>query len=257
MTIKEYDDIFKALADPTRRQLLDLLYERDGQTLGQLCDHIALSRFGVMKHLQILEEAGLLTTHKEGREKYHYLNPIPIQEVYQRWVTKYSQPWATALTHLKFTLEAETMTSKPVHKMQVYIRTTPQKLWEALTNGQLTVQYYMSSRVESTWEAGAPYRYISPDGSVLIAGEVLENQPPTRLVTTFNALWLPSEQRGETTRVTYEIELQGEVCKLTLLHEGLTPDSPMTLSIHTGWAQITSSLKSLLETGQSLSIPPM
>lgn len=254
----EQDAVFKAIADLHRREVLDLLFRQDGRTLTSICQHLPMmTRFGVMKHLQILEDAGLITTHKEGREKYHYLNPIPIQDVYNRWVSKYAQHWTESLTGLKFALESDAMTSTPIHRMQIYIRTTPEKLWHALTTGQITQQFYMRSRVESTWQVGAPYHYVSPDGSILIAGEVKESQPPTRLVTTFNALFLPEDQRGETTLVTYEIEPVADNCKLTVIHEGLTSDSPMTLGIQKGWVQIISSLKSLLETGIPLDIPPL
>jgi uncharacterized protein YndB with AHSA1/START domain/DNA-binding transcriptional ArsR family regulator len=250
----ETDEVFKALADPHRRTLLDALFQRDGQTLGELCDYLPMTRYGVMKHLQVLEDAGLLTTRKAGREKYHYLNPIPIQEVYDRWVSKYSQPWAQSLTQLKFALESDFMTAKPIHQMQIFIRTSPEKLWTALTDGRLTEQYYMQTRVESTWQPGAPYHYYTRDGGVMIDGVVEKSEPPRRLVTTFNALWMPESERGETTRVTFEIEPVGAACKLTMTHEGLTPDAPLTLGIRTGWAQILSSLKSLLETGEPLEL---
>ena len=101
------DEVFKALADPTRRQLLDALFERDGQTLSELERPLQMSRFGVMKHLGVLEEAGLLTTRKRGREKLHFLNPVPIQAVYERWVSKYAGPWAATLTGLKREIEEE------------------------------------------------------------------------------------------------------------------------------------------------------
>lgn len=250
--------MFKALADSHRRRLLDVLYQQDGRTLTELCDYLPMTRYGVMKHLQVLEEAGLITTQKEGREKYHYLNVVPIQEVYDRWVSKYAQTWAQSLTGLKFALENETMATKPTYRMQIFIRTTPQKLWQALTDGAITQQYYiMNSRIESTWEPGSPYRYINADGQVLIQGEVREFQPYSRLMMTFNADWLPEDVRGDTTLVTYEIEPFGDVCKLTLIHDGLAPDSPITLNIHNGWSQITSSLKSLLETGEPLNINTM
>jgi DNA-binding transcriptional ArsR family regulator len=99
------DDVFKALADPTRRGLLDALFERDGQTLTELERGLPMTRFGVMKHLRVLEEAGLLTTMKRGREKLHFLNPVPIQLIHERWVSKYAEPWATTLTGLKQQLE--------------------------------------------------------------------------------------------------------------------------------------------------------
>lgn len=254
----EQDLVFKALADPHRRTLLDALFQQDGQTLSDLCDHLPMTRYGVMKHLRVLEDAGLLTTHREGREKYHYLNVVPIQAAYDRWVSKYAQPWAQSLSELKFALEEETMTAKPLHKMQIFIRTTPERLWQALTDGQITQQYYlMNSRVESTWEPGARYQYINAAEEVILYGEIRAIHPYDRLVMTFNAAWLPEEMRGEPTLVTYEIEQVGAACKLTLTHEGLAPDSPMTLNIQNGWTQITSSLKSLLETGEPLNIDTM
>jgi DNA-binding transcriptional ArsR family regulator len=101
------DEVFKALADPTRRALLDRLFEHDGQTLGELEEGRSMTRFGVMKHLKVLEEAGLLTTQRRGREKLHFLNPVPIRLVYERWVSKYAEPWASALSELKTEIEEE------------------------------------------------------------------------------------------------------------------------------------------------------
>jgi DNA-binding transcriptional ArsR family regulator len=101
------DEVFKALADPTRRGLLDALFERDGQSLSELEGRLPMSRFGVMKHLKLLEEAGLVTTRRRGREKLHFLNPVPIRLVYERWVSKYSEPWAAGLTQLKHDIEEE------------------------------------------------------------------------------------------------------------------------------------------------------
>jgi DNA-binding transcriptional ArsR family regulator len=101
------DGVFKALADPTRRELLDRLRERDGQSLSALEEGVPMSRFGVMKHLRVLEEAGLLTTQKRGREKLHFLNPVPIRLIHDRWVSKYGEPWASALSELKQEMEDE------------------------------------------------------------------------------------------------------------------------------------------------------
>ena len=101
------DEVFKALADPTRRRLLDELFERDGQTLSALEQRLPMTRFGVAKHLKVLEGAGLVTTRRRGREKLHFLNPVPIREVHDRWVSKYAEPWASALTGLKRDLEEE------------------------------------------------------------------------------------------------------------------------------------------------------
>jgi DNA-binding transcriptional ArsR family regulator len=101
------DEVFKALADSTRRELLDRLFERDGQALSALEEELPMSRFGVMKHLRVLEEAGLVTTKRRGREKLHFLNPVPIRLIHDRWVSKYAEPWASALSELKKDLEKD------------------------------------------------------------------------------------------------------------------------------------------------------
>src|SRR5437588_12393373 len=107
------DAVFRALADPTRRRLLDALFKRDGQTLSALEQRLPMTRFGVMKHLRVLEEAGLVTTRRRGREKLPFLNPVPIRLVHDRWVSKYAEPWAAALSGLKKELEEEHMEKLP------------------------------------------------------------------------------------------------------------------------------------------------
>ncbi|GAB4523167.1 MAG: SRPBCC domain-containing protein [Anaerolineae bacterium] len=244
--------VFKALADETRRSLLDRLFQRDGQTLIELCDGFEMTRHGVMKHLQILEDAELVVAHKVGREKHHYLNPVPIQFAYDRWVSKYAQPFSRGMAGLKHLLEDDTMSQKPAHVYQTFIRTTPERLWRALTDGTFTQQYYMNTRVESSWKVGEPYRYVRADGTLMVEGVILEIDPPHKLVKTFNAMWIPEEDRGGATIVTFVIEQIGATCKLTLTHEDLTPGSALTESVATGWAQVLSGLKTLLETGTPL-----
>ncbi|MFZ4815487.1 MAG: ArsR/SmtB family transcription factor [Phototrophicaceae bacterium] len=246
------EQIFKALADDTRRKLLDLLFQQDGQTLLQLCSHFEMTRHGVMKHLQILEDAELVITEKVGREKFHYLNPIPIQEAYNRWVSKYAQPFAHGLNALKHILEGTTMSAGITHIYQTYIRTTPERLWQALTDGTFTQQYYMAARVESDWQAGSTYRYVQAGKNVMVEGDVVEADPPRKLVTTFNAMWMPEAERGEPTTVIFEIEALGGLCKLKMSHIGLNPSNALSESVQTGWAQVLSGLKSLLETGEPL-----
>src|ERR671914_454595 len=130
------DEVFKALADPTRRSLLDELYKDDGQTLTALEQRLPMTRFGVMKHLRQLEEAGLVKTKRRGREKLHFLNPVPIRLVHDRWVSKYAEPWAAALSGLKHRLEDKTMEKV----FEIYIKTTPERLWEAITNAEMRRQ---------------------------------------------------------------------------------------------------------------------
>src|SRR6202521_4387239 len=95
------DEVFRALADPTRRALLDELFSQDGQTLSELEARFEMTRFGVMKHLKLLEEAGLVVTRRQGREKLHHLNPVPIRLVHDRWVSKYAEPWVAGLSEIK------------------------------------------------------------------------------------------------------------------------------------------------------------
>ena len=105
--VDDGDRIFKALADPTRRHLLDRLFERDGRTLTELESELEMTRFGVMKHLRVLEDAGLVVYRRSGREKLHFLNPVPINEIAERWISKFERPRLSALTALKRKLEGE------------------------------------------------------------------------------------------------------------------------------------------------------
>src|SRR6266498_3246203 len=172
------DAVFRALADPTRRSLLDELFREDGQTLSALEGRFEMSRFGVMKHLKHLEEAGLVVTRRRGREKFHFLNPVPIRLVHDRWVSKYAEPWAAALSGLKDTLE-ETMEKV----FEIYIRTTPERLWEAITDPETRSKYNFGARVSSDWTPGSRYEMSHRDATGLLGeGENLEVDPPRRLV---------------------------------------------------------------------------
>jgi len=245
----EENEVFKALADPHRRTLLDSLFQQGGQSVGELCRILpSMTRYGVMKHLQILEDGGLVTSEKIGRERHYYLNPVPLQVIYERWVSKYAQPWAQTLTGLKSLLETPTMSDK--HVLQIFIQTSPERLWQALTEGELTQLYYFGSRVESTWQVGSPYRYPRPEGGTFVEGEVLECDPPRRLVASFRALWHEAGAAQAPSQVTWQIEPQGQTCKLTLTHQPLNFNDPHTHDLIEGWARITSGLKTLLETGQ-------
>ena len=144
-------DVFKALADASRRKLLDRLFKRDGQTLGELCERVDMTRFGVMKHLRVLEEAGLLVTRRQGREKLHYLNPMPIRLVHDRWVSKYRAPFAAALSDLKSRLETDMAETQ---MYVVFIRTSPERLWQALTDSEITKKYFFGEAIHSDFKRG-------------------------------------------------------------------------------------------------------
>ena len=249
--------VFKALADKSRRRLLDKLFKRDGQTLGELEAHLPeMTRFGVMKHLGVLEAAGLITTRKAGREKLHFLNPVPIRRVFDRWTSKYATPFTRALTDLKAHLEGEPMNKpeSPRHIYEVFIRTTPQKLWEAITRPDFTRQYFYQTSVKSDWKVGSPVAHLDGEGEPVLQGEVLEVDPPRRLVTTFKGLRSLEGSKDRPSRVTWQIEPRGEVCKLTLVHDDFDGETATYKSVGPGWNPILSGLKTLLETGQPLVI---
>ena len=155
------DEVFKALADPTRRLLLDALYRRDGQTLSELEARVPMTRFGVMKHLRVLEEARLVITRRRGREKLHFLNAVPIRLIHDRWVSKYAERWAAGLSELKRSLEGA------MEKVfEIYIRTTPERLWEAITNPDLRRKYNFGVGVESTWEPGSGWEGVAGEETI-------------------------------------------------------------------------------------------
>ena len=242
------DEVFKALADPTRRALLDELFRSDGQTLHALEERFSMTRFGVMKHLKLLEEADLVLTRRQGREKLHYLNPIPIRLVHDRWVSKYAEPWAAGLSDLKHRLES---TMEKV--FEIYIRTTPERLWEAITDSETRGKFHFGNRVTSDWTPGSRFELANGD-FLLGQGENTEVDPPRRLVQTMTCLWSDEVKAEGTTRVTWEIEPVGDdSCRLLVTHdqmrEGANPE------IYGGWPQILSGLKTWLETGDVLTTP--
>jgi uncharacterized protein YndB with AHSA1/START domain len=247
--VLDMDEVFRALADPTRRSLLDELYESDGQSLSALERRLPMTRFGVMKHLRVLEEAGLVVTKRRGREKLHFLNPVPIRLVHDRWVSKYAEPWAARLTGLKKSLEEATMEKV----FEIYIKTTPERLWEAITEAEMRRVYQFGGGVTSEWTPGSRYELSHPQGGVLAEGENLEVDPPRRLVQSFTALWSEDVEAEGTSRVTWEIEPVGDSCRLTVTHDQLREGAHGEL--YGGWPMILSGLKTLLETGESLTTP--
>ena len=243
------DEVFRALADPTRRALLDELFRQDGQSLRSLQDRFAMTRFGVMKHLRLLEDAGLVVTRRRGREKLHFLNPVPIRLVHDRWVSKFAEPWAAALSDIKSRLE------EPMEKVfEIYIKTTPEKLWQAITDPEIRSKYSFGVRIESDWTEGSGYTSSAMDGQVPIAeGENIEVDPPRRLVQSMRALWGDDVKSEGTSRVTWEIEPVGDSCMLTVTHDQLAEGANEQL--YGGWPQILSGLKTWLETGELLTTP--
>jgi uncharacterized protein YndB with AHSA1/START domain len=243
------DEVFRALADPTRRSLLDELFRDDGQTLSALAGRLTMSRFGVMKHLRVLEEAGLVVTRRRGREKLHFLNPVPIRLVHDRWVSKFAAPWSALLSDLKTDLE------KTMEKVfEIYIKTTPERLWQAIVDPALRAKYTFGVGTFSDWTPGSSYEARTPKATFAIgSGENLEVDPPHKLVQTYRANWSDDVKAEGTSRVTWEIEQVRDSCRLTVTHDNLREGANPEL--YGGWPMILSGLKTLLETGELLTTP--
>jgi uncharacterized protein YndB with AHSA1/START domain len=243
------DRVFKALADLTRRFLLDRLFERDGRTLSDLASAPKMTRFGVMKHLRVLEAARLVVSRKSGREKLHFLNAVPIRLIHDRWIDKYTEPWAAALTGLKKELEG---TMEKV--FEIYIKTTPERLWKAITDPKLRSKYNFGVEVKSTWKKGSAYEGVPKQlGVKILEGRNLVVERPRKLVQSFQALWSDKVKSEATSRVTWLIEPVGDSCKLTVIHDQLREGANSEL--YGGWPMILSGLKTLLETGELLTTP--
>jgi uncharacterized protein YndB with AHSA1/START domain/DNA-binding transcriptional ArsR family regulator len=258
------DEVFKALADPSRRQLLDNLNARNGQTLRELCQGLDMARQSVSKHLAVLEAADLVTTAWRGREKLHYLNAAPVHAIADRWIGQYAKERVQALADLKKALEQEPMeTNEFVYK--TYIKTTPQRLWQALTDPAFTKRYW-NVTFESDWQKGSPVVW-KMDGATMSDPEqvVIESEPYERLSYTWHtmtpefaaAVGLAEEDRLQLaaeprSKVTFLLEPAGETVKLTVVHDGFGPGSKLLEMVSEGWLPLLSSLKTLLETGEPL-----
>ena len=244
------DPVFKAMADASRRRLLDALHAEPGQTLGALTEGLEMTRQAVSQHLAVLEAANLVTTIRRGREKLHYLNPVPIHAVQARWIAKFEQPRLDALAALKHRLEEQAM-DKPQYVYVTYILTTPEKVWAALTDPELSAQYWGRSNV-SDWKVGSRWSHCGPDGAAALTGEVLEADSPNRLMTTWHR---PEEadNPAKRSKVRYEIEAAGGKVKLTVTHWDL--DEETLRGVSGGWPAVLSNLKTFLESGRTLLNP--
>ncbi|HEY5855844.1 MAG TPA: metalloregulator ArsR/SmtB family transcription factor [Aldersonia sp.] len=248
------DDVFKALADPTRRLLLDRLRERNGQSLGELCTGVSMARQSATQHLAVLEAANLINTVRRGREKLHYLNPVPIDEIAQRWIGRFETPRLAALRRVKRTAEdtEDTMSDIPTYVYVTHIESTPERVWDALTDADLTAQYWGHANV-SDWQPGSRWQHVRTDGSQVadVVGTVTESARPHRLVTT----WAEPNDETVTSTVRFDIEPYGGIVRLTVTHENL-PTEQDHADVSQGWPAVLSNLKSLLETGHVLPEQP-
>jgi DNA-binding transcriptional ArsR family regulator/uncharacterized protein YndB with AHSA1/START domain len=259
------DDVFRALADPSRRVLLDSLNERNGQTLRELCSRLDIARQSVSKHLAVLEAANLVTTVRRGREKLHYLNAAPINEIADRWITRYERDRVHALADLKRALEDTTM-ERPSFVYTTYIKTTPERLWQALTEPAFT-QAYWGITFDTDWTAGSTMTWHQRGVTIADAEQrVVQSDPHRRLSYTWHTITpeladaldfdadtrdrLAAEPRST---VTFDIEpYSDDQVKLTVVHDGLEPGGLMGTLISEGWPRVVATLKTLLETGAPL-----
>jgi uncharacterized protein YndB with AHSA1/START domain/DNA-binding transcriptional ArsR family regulator len=252
--VDDADQVFRALADATRRTLLDRLREHNGQTLGELCGPLNMARQSATQHLDVLEAANLIATVRRGREKLHFLNPVPLWSIQERWIERFERPRLQALSTVKTRAEEEAMADRPNYVYVTYIESSPERVWRALTDPELTAQYWGHSNV-SDWQEGSPWEHRRVDGSGIadVIGTVLESREPDRLVLTFDA---PSDVPAEIpSKVTFDIEQYHEIVRLTVTHEDLA-DNDALQAISAGWPAVCANLKSLLETGHVLARAP-
>jgi uncharacterized protein YndB with AHSA1/START domain len=210
-------------------------------------ERLPMTRFGVMKHLKVLEEAGLVATRRRGREKLHFLNAVPIRLIHDRWVSKYTEAMVSHLTELKYELE------KTMEKVyEIYIKTTPERLWHAITDTEMRRKYNFGVAVTSDFTTGSKYEGKAGERP-LLEGKNLEVDPPRRLVQSYHALWGEDVKAEGTSRVTWEISPVGDSCLLKVTHDQLREGA--NTQLYGGWPMLLSGLKTLLETGELLDTP--
>ncbi len=271
----EGDLVFRALGDPARRRLLDRLNERNGLTLTELCTGMGMTRQSVSKHLDVLETAALVTTLRRGREKLHYLNAAPINDIADRWISSYDRARAEALSDLKTALEATSMDTKDTTFVYTtYIHATPDKVWKGLTDPAFTKQYWHHPsaggvEMRTDWKKGSTYDVTYEKSGLVVSSPeqvILESDPYRRLAYTWHTFtpeWaaahgidekLAAEWAAEQrSRVAFDIEEAGNgIVKLTVVHDGFEPGSAVLQGVSGGWPAVISALKTLLETGSSL-----
>jgi DNA-binding transcriptional ArsR family regulator/uncharacterized protein YndB with AHSA1/START domain len=272
------DAVFRALGDPGRRRLLDKLNERNGLTLTELCEDMGMTRQSVTKHLDVLEAAGLVTTLRRGRERLHYLNSAPINDIADRWINSYDRARAEALSDLKTALEAtnpmEQNGEQTTFVYTTYIHATPERVWQGLTDPAFTTRYWRHPRsggvsFSSDWQKGSTYG-LAYDKVGLVMSDpeqvILEADPYRRLAYTWHTFtpeWAAQHGFDEATaaawraeprsKVAFDIDDAGEgVIKLTVVHDGFEAGSGVLQGISSGWPAVLASLKTLLETGSAL-----
>ena len=278
----DMDAVFRALGDPGRRRLLDRLNERNGLTLTELCEGMGMTRQSVTKHLTVLEAAGLVTTLRQGREKLHYLNAAPINDIADRWMHSYDRTRAAALSDLKTALEATTPMDTTEHTTHgstfvysTYIQATPERVWQGLTDPEFTTRYWRHPKsggitMTSDWKKGSAYdvaygEHAAGDPRRRAGRAGVRPLPPAVLHLAYvharvgrgarcRAGSRPPAGRAEArSKVAFDIEeFSPGVVKLTVVHDSEVPGSVVVEGAAQGWPAVLASLKTLLETGAPL-----
>lgn len=264
------DLVFRAMADPTRRFLLDQVFLRGGQTLSELESGLAMSRYGVMKHLRVLEEAGLVVTRRSGREKHHFLNPVPVRLVHDRWIDKFTEGRVSLLADLSTQLEGSNLVTTTndaatTQVFRVHIKAPVEAVWKAITDPAWSARYGYGA-MHFDLRPGGTFRGMANDGllamgapETVVEGEVIEADPPHRLVQTYHMTFDPAAAAEPATTVTWTLEaLQPTVTRLTVVHD--LSDAPAHSKLVSGddpqagggWPYVLSDLKSIIETGEPL-----
>ncbi len=246
------DKIFNALGDKSRRYLLDLLYERNGQSLTELSSKLDMSRQAVTKHLKILESANLVIPVWKGKEKLHYLNPVPLMQIYSRWISKFDENRIQGLYELKYDLEHPKEVKMNGFVYQIVIASSADKVWASLTKPEFTEKFWFGRKINSDWTVGSPVSVITPDGSAEVTGKVLEYSPNQRLSYTWQT---PEETAEQATTVVFELQEMGPLVKLTILHD-IDVSAAKFQQAAAGWTFILNGLKTYLETGAPMPALP-
>ena len=258
--VDDADLVFKALADPGRRRLLDALHERAGLTLGELCDGLDMRRQSASQHVELLEAANLVTSVRDGRRKLHYLNPVPIHTIQRRWIWKFEEPALRALDTVKRHAEEHAMATSastvPAYVYTTYIRAAADQVWDALTDPELTSRFWGHAQI-SDWTVGSRVEHVRVDGSGIAdaVGAVVEVDQPRRLAFTFDDPASADDPTIEPSLVTFDIESSGDIVKLVVTHSRLRGTDELHV-VGEGWPTVMANLKTLLETGNVLPQAP-
>lgn len=259
----ELDRTIRALADPHRRAMLAALRAQDGQPVRELEALMpALGRHAVLKHVRVLEEAGLVTTRKVGRSRLVQLNPTPIVELARRWLDDYAAFAGLTLARLRDHLEIERDRPNPGGTMSTTTRTlvatvvieaTPERIWQAMIDPDESSRWFFGGRVRSDWGRGDAIEWLDADGDSLIAGEITAIEPRVRLAHTFSATWSPETAADPVSDYEWLLEPMGEsLTRVTVTHSNVQEGTPTAEQVDGGASLVISSLKTFIETGRTL-----